>query len=242
MASSVGVAAGAAGHQIARRHPPVADAAGDRSPELGEFEIELGLAHQRLVRRHRGLGIAERLRPLLEDLLADGPVAQELPAARQVGLREYHIGSSRLQIRARLVERVLERPLVDGEQQVALLHDLAVLEMHLVEIAGHPRAHLDRHRPRRSGRHIRPDRRWCAWRAFATVTFGGGGPACFCALAAARKGGGQGDQHGEPGACCSRTCRAKDRGEYGMRFGGKVMTDAGNIEAGSLPRMTVARL
>ena len=48
------------------------------------------------------------------------------------------------QIGARLVERVLERPLVDGEQQIALLDDLAVLEMQLVEIAGHARAHLDR--------------------------------------------------------------------------------------------------
>ena len=43
-----------------------------------------------------------------------------------------------------LVERVLERPLVDGEQHIALLDVLAVLEMHLVEIAGHARAYLDR--------------------------------------------------------------------------------------------------
>ncbi len=48
------------------------------------------------------------------------------------------------QIGARLIERVLERPLVDGEQQIALLDDLAVLEMHLVEIAGDARAHFDR--------------------------------------------------------------------------------------------------
>ncbi len=45
---------------------------------------------------------------------------------------------------ARLVERVLERPPVDGEQEVALLHDLAVVEMHLVEIPRYPRTHLDR--------------------------------------------------------------------------------------------------
>ena len=47
-------------------------------------------------------------------------------------------------VRARLVERVLERPLVDGEQQVALLDDLPVGEMDAVEIARHTRANLDR--------------------------------------------------------------------------------------------------
>ena len=55
----------------------------------------------------------------------------------EIGLRLHQIG-------ARLIERVLERPLVDGEQQIALLDDLPVLEMHPVEIAGNTRAHLDR--------------------------------------------------------------------------------------------------
>ena len=144
MASSVVAAAGAAGHEIAGRHAPVADAAGDGSLELGEFEIELGLAHHRLVRCDRGLGIAGRLRALLENLLADRPVTQQLLAARQIGLGEHHIGLRQLQIRARLIKGVLERAFVDGEQEIALLHDLAVLEMHLVEVAGHARAHLDR--------------------------------------------------------------------------------------------------
>ena len=65
-----GGAAGAAGDQVALRHAPVADAAGDRGPELGEFEIELGLLDQRLVGRDRGLRVAKGLRALIEDLLA----------------------------------------------------------------------------------------------------------------------------------------------------------------------------
>ena len=144
MASSVVDAAGAAGHEIAGSHAPVADAAGDGSLELGELEIEFGLAHHRLVRGDRSLGITGRLRTLLENLLADRPVAHQLLAARQVGLGEEHIGFSQFQICARLVKRILERALVDGEQQIALLDDLAVLEMHLVEVAGDARAHLDR--------------------------------------------------------------------------------------------------
>ena len=62
----------------------------------------------------------------------------------EIGFGEGQIGLRLRQIGARLIERVLERPLVDGEQQVALLDDLAILEMHAVEIAGDARAHLDR--------------------------------------------------------------------------------------------------
>ena len=79
-----GVAAGAAGDQVALGHAPIADAAGDRRLELGVLEIKLRLAHHRLVGRHRGLGIAESLHPLLVDLLADGAFAHELLGAREV--------------------------------------------------------------------------------------------------------------------------------------------------------------
>jgi len=72
---------------------------------------------------------------LLEDLLADGPIAQQLLAARQVRLGENDVRFRGLEIGAGLVEGVLERPLVDGEQQVALLHDLAVGEVDLIEVA-----------------------------------------------------------------------------------------------------------
>src|SRR4029450_4974810 len=43
-----GIAAGAPRHQVALRDPAVADAAGDRRPELGVFGIQLGPAHHQL--------------------------------------------------------------------------------------------------------------------------------------------------------------------------------------------------
>ena len=86
VASSDGAAGEAAGDEIARRHAPVADAAGHRRAQFGELQVELGLAHRRLVRRHRRLGVALGLRALLEHLLGDGLVAHELLAAREVGL------------------------------------------------------------------------------------------------------------------------------------------------------------
>ena len=87
---------------------------------------------------------AVRLGALIEQLLGDGALAHQRLRALQVGLGEGEIGLRLRQIGAHLIERVLERPAVDGEQQIALLDDLAVLEMDLVEIAGHARADLDR--------------------------------------------------------------------------------------------------
>ena len=47
-------------------------------------------------------------------------------------------------VRARLIERVLERSLVDGKEQVTLLDHLPVFEMQLVEVARNARTYLDR--------------------------------------------------------------------------------------------------
>jgi hypothetical protein len=139
-----GGAGSAAGDEIARRHAAVADAAGHRRPQLGELQIELGLAYRRLVRQDRRFGVAFGLRTLLEYLLADGLVAHELLAARVIGLGVGQIRTRELEIGAGLVERVLERPLVDREQEITLLHDLSVVEMHAIEIAGDAGADLDR--------------------------------------------------------------------------------------------------
>ena len=55
-----------------------------------------------------------------------------------------HPGLGGEQLRLGLLQRALERPRIDDEQQVALLDGLAVLEVHLGEIARDARAHLDR--------------------------------------------------------------------------------------------------
>ncbi len=134
----------AAGDEIARRDAPVADPAGDRRAQFGELQVELGLLDRRLLRRDLGLRGAVRLRALIEQLLGDGALAHQRLRALQIGFGEGEISLRLRQIGARLIQRVLERPAVDGEQQVALLDDLAVLEMDLVEVAGHARADFDR--------------------------------------------------------------------------------------------------
>ena len=130
-----GIAGGVAGDEIAARHPAVADPAGDRGLELGEFEVEQRLPHRGGQRIHHRLGDALGLGALVERLLGDGAFLDELGAAGEIGLGEGEIGLRLGQIAPRLVERGLERALVDGEQEVALLDHLAVGEMDGVEIS-----------------------------------------------------------------------------------------------------------
>ena len=134
---------GVSGDEIARRHPAVADPAGHRSLQFGEFEIEGRLPHRRRLGRDRGLGDALGLGALVEGLLGDGAFLDELRTAGEVGLGKGEIGLRLLEIALGLIERGLERPAVDGEQQIALFDHLPVGEMDAVEVAGHPGANFD---------------------------------------------------------------------------------------------------
>src|SRR6185295_7449901 len=62
-------------------------------------------------------------------------VTHKLLTTRVVGLSEGKVRLRLHKIRTRLIERVLERSLVDCEQQIALLDELPVFEMHFVEIS-----------------------------------------------------------------------------------------------------------
>ncbi len=95
------------------------------------------------MRRHVGLCNALGLRALLEGLLADDIAAHQALGACQVGLGVGQVGFRLRQAGAGLIERVLERPAVDGEEQLAFLDHLAVLEVDAVEIARNAGPHLD---------------------------------------------------------------------------------------------------
>jgi hypothetical protein len=60
-----------------------------------------------------------------------------------VGFGEGDVGLGQRQIGLGLRQRVLERPLVDREQEVALLDELPIPEMHLFQVAGHAGTDLD---------------------------------------------------------------------------------------------------
>src|SRR4029077_15206206 len=102
-----------------------------------------GLPQCRLLRLHRGLGHALGLRALIEGLLRDSAAAHETLPTLQVGLGIGKVGTSLRQVCLRLRQRGFEGSPIDGEQEVALLHQLAVLEVNGVEVARDARTHLD---------------------------------------------------------------------------------------------------
>ena len=95
-------------------------------PQLGELQIEFGLAYRGVLRRDRRLGHVLGLDALIERLLRDGRTLDEALAALQVAFGERQIGL-RLRLGGLgLIQRGFEGSPVDGEQQIARFHDLAV--------------------------------------------------------------------------------------------------------------------
>ena len=107
------------------------------------FHVELGLAQQRLVGGDRRLGGALDLGALLEHLLGNRALLHKLLGACEVAAGKSQVGLGLRHIGARLVDGGLERPLVDAEQAFALLDDLTVGEVDMLQIAGHAGANLD---------------------------------------------------------------------------------------------------
>ena len=81
-------------------------------------------------RRHRLC-----LRTLIVGLFGDGLIRKQALPAREIGFGEGEIGARLRQIGAHLLEHNLERAAIDGEEQIALLYHLAILEMNLGKIA-----------------------------------------------------------------------------------------------------------
>ncbi len=129
--------------QISGIHEPAADAAVERRVDLGITEVEFGRFQRRLLRQHLGgLAFLDRFR-LVHLLLTDRAAAPGYAPAfggqlglferrlcpRQVGLGRVHRGD------------ILR--LLDLEQQLALLDQVAILEKHLLEKAFDPCSQLD---------------------------------------------------------------------------------------------------
>ena len=143
----------AAGDQVAGIDAPVGNAPGDRRAHLGPFEIELGLLRARL-RAEATWPAASRWVDLrvsnsrsVKVWLRTSGVARSTSSGGdlELGPRAFHIGFG-------LLDRELVGARIDDEQEVALLDDLAVLEMDGIDEAGDPGADLDRlHRREAAG-------------------------------------------------------------------------------------------
>jgi hypothetical protein len=76
-------------------------------------------------------------------LLGNGFVADELLATREIIFRKREVGTGLRQIGPSLIKHDFERPAIDGEQEVAFLHHLAVSEMHALQVPRDAGANFD---------------------------------------------------------------------------------------------------
>ena len=121
----------AARDQASDRNLARADAPGEGRAHAAIFEIELGIPHPRLGVLDRGLRSILVVGALVDRLLGCELVALKRLRPRELVVGERHAGGRGLQRRLRLFQPDLVGPRIDDEQQVALVDDLAVLEMDL---------------------------------------------------------------------------------------------------------------
>ncbi len=154
-----------AGDEVAGGDEVAADAAGQRRGDMGPAHVELGLAH-------RGLGLVQRrlccealLGALVERFARSEAGGDEAAGAVELlsGKLQRRLGGGDL--RPGVSQGDVVGPRVDDEEQVALLHELAVGEVDLGEVAADLRPDLDAVRRRElageagPGREPLPERR-----------------------------------------------------------------------------------
>ena len=119
-----------------------ADAPGERSGDAREFKVEPGV-HDRCLGGLDGGLRAALIGGALIDRLGGAEIGPlELLRPPELCLGQRLLGLRGLQLRHALIEPDLERPRVDGEEQIALVHDLPVLEVDRGEDAADLRAQL----------------------------------------------------------------------------------------------------
>ena len=133
----------AAGDQIADRDQMRADAPGERGHDPAMLDVELGVADLRL-----GLVDGSLPRLLVGRALLDAFRRAGVALLQRLGTDEFTVGQLELggrtfELRHRLGQAVFVRPRIDDEQQIALLDDVAILEMDLGQGAADLRAQLD---------------------------------------------------------------------------------------------------
>src|SRR4051812_7919234 len=140
----------AAGDQVAGVDAPIGNASANGSRHIRPLEIEFGLLECGIGGRDRAGGIALIGLPRIELALSESLVAYQRRGPLDIEAGDLELGLRAFQIRLSLLDREPIRPRIDDEQRIALLDDLAVLELDGVDKSGHPRTDLDgrgRHEP-----------------------------------------------------------------------------------------------
>ena len=107
-------------HHVARIHQPQTHAAGDRSGDVAEVDLNLVILHRSLIVFYRALVLQHELFLVIQDLLCNGVARPRGAVAFKVHLRlGEHILVS-LQRPLRLQERRAVRTRIDVNQRIAL--------------------------------------------------------------------------------------------------------------------------
>ena len=143
------------GHVVAARERGGADLAGDRRGDAAVLEVVARHREVRVRRRERRAGAVARGERVVHRVLRHGARLHELQVA---GIAQLGVAGGRLALR-HLRLGVLHGGLVlhgvEAVEEVARLHERAVLERHLKDLAGDLRHHVDL-RDRHHAARIRP--------------------------------------------------------------------------------------
>ena len=120
------------------------DAAGDRRAHVGVVQIQLGRIDGRAGNLRARLELMEGRAARVPILLRDHVGLKQLLAARGILARELDVYPRADELRLGAGERGLIRLCVHLEQQLALLHQIALVKRGARQIAGGARADLDR--------------------------------------------------------------------------------------------------
>ncbi len=129
-------AARTTGDEVAGIDAPVRDAPGDRCAHLCPFEIELRLLQGSLGRAHLAGGVTLGCPAGIELALGHGLVAHQRGRPLHVKGGDLELGLGALEIGLRLLDRELIGARIDDEQSVALLDQLAFVEVNGIDEAG----------------------------------------------------------------------------------------------------------
>lgn len=138
-----GRAGAATADQVALGHEHAVDAPGDGRSDAGVGQVQLSRSNGGLSRLHLSLARVACGGGIVIGLARDGAGRHQALGAVKVGLglAGQHLGLT--QLRHGRVERNLERPRVDLEQQLALAHEATFGNAHRIDGAADPRAQLD---------------------------------------------------------------------------------------------------
>ncbi len=109
---------------------------------MGEFDVEACNLQRAFGLHLGGVRGLQGLTALIDHLLGNGAALHQAEAAIELALGELHLRPCIRQLAFRLRRHRLEWTRVDDIEQVALMHDGAVLEFDRVDEAADPRTHL----------------------------------------------------------------------------------------------------